>query len=290
MVISGGEFYLKFGLSFTYNGFSTIDKNLILCADSGADSISLLPDREMVMGNTNYLRNETFGISSKYSDVLSLEIMLIKDPQIYDCQHVQAFTRSELREITSWLTSPNIPMLLEFEDCEENDDGVPVDFFGNFTNVTSFTAGNLYGIKATFQCNAPWGYTKEQIYSSTISGSGNLTINNTSDDWESSVYPYIILSDTQNETVVIENKTDNGKFSLKTERNIDVYIDCRRLMVQKPIENGYDLVRFSDLGWTTDTLDTLYWPRLIHGRNELSITGNCRVVIKCRYPRKVGEL
>ena len=31
-----------------------------------------------------------------------------------------------------------------------------------------------------------------------------------------------------------------------------------------------------------------YWPRLIEGQNEISVTGNCEVIINCQFPRKVG--
>lgn len=276
---------MKFGQNFKYNGSSTEEKNLILCSDESVNEYALGMEREMIVGNTTHVRHESFGLTGKYSDMLELNIMLIKDPGIYTTPELQNFGRDELREITAWLTSPNIPLLLEFEDYDESQE--PVDFFGNFISVTAFSSGEVFGLKATFRCSAPWGYTKEQVYSSTISESDTIMINNTSDDWESSVYPYITITPTaMGETnFTIENKTDGGSFSFKGVRNVPITIDCRRLMVF----DSLGLIDYTDLGWTTDTLDTLYWPRLIHGWNEICITGSCKAEIRCRYPRKVGE-
>lgn len=278
---------MKFGQSFKYNGYSTEDFNLIICSDNPASEYALSMDREIITGNTTHVRNEAFGLSAKYSNMLSLELMLIKNPRLYTAPELLSFSRDELRNITAWLTSPTIPMLLDFTEYDESQD--PVDFFGNFDSVNTFTYGNIYGIKATFLCNAPWGYTKELEYSSDISGSGIINIDNTSDDWESAVYPLINIHPTENGNITITNITENKSFSFLAERNLDIMIDCRRLMVTKMVTDTIDIVSFRELGWTTDTLDTLYWPRLIHGENQIQITGNCTIKISCRFPRKVGE-
>lgn len=280
---------MKFGQGFTYNGKSTDDYNLILCSDETANEYNLSMEREMVTGSITNARHEVYGLTGKYSDLLDLNFMLIRNPNIYTVPEVQKFTRDELREIIAWLSSPNTPLLLEFEDYDESQE--PVDFYGNFTSITPFTFGNVYGLEVKFQCNASWGFSKEKTYSAELSSSDNYTIfeiNNTSDDWESYVYPYFIITPLAlEETITIQNITDDmGTFSFMGYTNLPVNIDCKRLMVW----DDAGVVNYSSLGWTTDTMDTIYWPRLIHGVNKIKVTGNCKVEIKCRFPRKVGEL
>lgn len=274
---------MKFARGFKYNGHSSYEKDLIIVNDSDSNDYNIGLEREIITGNTNHARYEAFGLSAKYSSMLEISFTVIKNPD-YHISDVE-FTREEVREVTAWLTSPTIPMLLSFDDPDE-DPVLPVDYFGNFTNVQSFTARGVYGLKLTFLCSSPWGYSREYVYSSIITESGNLTIENTSDDWNVPVYPYITIVPAEHGQITIENITDNGSFSFNCERNVTTYIDCRRLMVS----DDTNLISFRDLGWTTNTLDTLYWPRLIHGTNKFKITGNCTIEMKCRFPRKVGEV
>lgn len=246
-------------------------------------------DREIVTGNTTYVRHEVYGIAGKYSDVLTLTFTFLKDPCIYDTQEQRKFSREDIREITAWLTSPNIPLLLEFEDYD--DTWEPIDFYGNFTSVELYSVGEVYGLTVTFQCNAPWGYSKEKTYFASLTSSDDSTIfeiDNDSDDWESYVYPcFKITPNTLEETITIQNITDDlGTFSFTGYTNLVVNIDSQRLMVW----DDAGVTNYSKLGWTTDTMDTIYWPRLIHGENKIKIMGNCDVTMKFRLPRKVGEV
>lgn len=273
---------MKFGKSFNYNGFNTKnDFNLITAFTGNSDdNMSLGLTREIVKGETTKFRPNANHLGTKYSDVLSFPITLIKEN--VDNQNEMVITREELRKITAWLSSPRLPQLLHFEDYEKNTEHI--DYFGLFTEITPFISGNkIYGIELTFTCSSQYAFTEIKTF--TCNPDSNIVIDNTSDEWENCIYPLLEITPLETGTITISNETDNNSLKIKVKEANNLTIDCANLI----ITDKAGIVMLSDLGLTVDDLDSLYWFRLIHGKNTISITGQASVDISCRFLRKVGE-
>lgn len=273
---------MKFGKSFTYNGMNTkVDFNMITAfTGNGDDTMNLGLTREIVKGETTKFRPSANHLGTKYSDVLSFPITLIKNNT--DNQNDMIITREELRKITAWLSSPQLPQLLHFEDYNDTDEHI--DYFGLFTEITPFVSENkIYGVQLTFTASSQYGFTEMKTF--TCDPDSSVVIDNTSDEWEDCVYPVLQITPLETDTITISNETDNNSLKIKVNKGNDLTIDCANLM----ITDKAGIVMLSDIGISVDDLDSLYWFRLIHGKNTISITGQASANISCRFLRKVGE-
>ena len=76
---------------------------------------------------------------------------------------------------------------------------------------------------------------------------------------------------------------ENGFFYLKVQRDNNLEIDCRELVITNEARS---IVTYDELG--IKSVGHLYFPRLIAGYNSLLIYGNCDIEIEYREARKVG--
>lgn len=276
---------MKFGKSFTYNGKNTAsDFGLVLVSlKSDSNSVSLGLDREVEKGSTTKYRESANHYGARYSDVLTYQITLIKNEEKYFNQRDMKFNRTELRKLTSWLTSNRLPKLLEIEENVGEDE--KVDFFGIFTKIEPVALEHdLYGIKLTFQCDSQYGYSKEYNY--VCNGNDTTIIENTSDEIELPVYPMIKIVPKSTGKIKISNLTEEKSFEIECQNMNDIHIDCKNTMIYN---TKAQIFKLSDIGLTYNQLDKFYWFRLLHGINEIKVDGDAEVTITCRYPRKVGE-
>lgn len=81
--------------------------NFIAIDFDGDSDISLALERDMEMGDTNKYRIEPNFFGDKWSSPLAFELHIIKHTCKYGNQTELAFSQSEIREITGWLTSPH---------------------------------------------------------------------------------------------------------------------------------------------------------------------------------------
>ena len=145
--------------------------------------------RSLDKGNTNKYKAsyDVYGVS--YDDPIVFQITIIKNPCIgIDMK----FSRDESRELISWLTSTQIPQWLYFEDDELVPD--TVRYYGMFTDVEPYFAGNVYGLTFTFTCTSSYAYTFEitdthaeidKVFYT------NKTLNG--DEWNDYIYPKIYI-------------------------------------------------------------------------------------------------
>lgn len=263
------------GKNFTFNGISSAKYHVILCEFSS-------PDTERDTG-INYSVNKTEltpfksitnTYAKQYEDVLSFDLGLCKEDG-------QAFTESERREIVSWLTSPCQPALLTIQDPEGDDYHNSVEYFCTAVKYTEFIpSGNVHGLMFSMECNAPYGFTPEEITDFDITGEGTVTIHNTSDDWEQDIYPLIRITGRESgmHTVTLRSSRypeENMELTLRNGQTLSV--DCCYGDIQDNL-NLFD--------YNTDT--NLKWLRLAHGENIITIKGNVTGCFICRYVRKVG--
>lgn len=154
---------------FTYNGHSSSDYNLVIGGLDINNSIPLGMDRNILAGTMNRYRNSPNHMGTQYSGVLVLSISMVKDPCISPNQADMIFTEDEVNEITTWLTSPDYPMLFHMYNSsgiDENDQPIytnnKYDYFGLFSSVELQTIDDqVIGFTMTFTTNAPYAWTEE---------------------------------------------------------------------------------------------------------------------------------
>ena len=137
-----------FGSSFTYNGKSSDDFGVIICASEQPESIPMGLTREILKGEITSRRPVSNWYNTKYSDVLTFEVTITKPEN-------RAFSREEIRDINAWLTGPRTPTLLFFED-EAFD---PINYYGVFTDVTNVYGSGILMLTYTFTADSPYGWS-----------------------------------------------------------------------------------------------------------------------------------
>ena len=351
---------------FTFNGrkLSSFGNFITVDFDGGDSEIMLAMERDMEMGSTNTYRVEANYYGDKWSDVLSFEIHIIKNPCIYSSQDEMKFSKEEIRQITRWLTSPRYPQWIKFEHLDGDNNDV-VNYKGWFNNIETFASGgSVYGLRLYISCTTPFGYTDDVVKYENVTTYKNTLIENDSDELDSYCYPKITIEPQDNTGVyicnlsdceILENKTlgsasinllldavenyastnnyelryaggiedtavalcgdtavqfylidkyhnetkcsafyltdsrqywivVSGFMYLETKRDLDVYIDCQKLIITDSIGR---MVTYDDLG--VSDVDNMYWLRLVNGANTLVLFGNANFTITHRESRKVGE-
>jgi len=182
--------------SFVYNGRSLMGyegyqtegvSKYVLAEIEEKTKISMGLTRSMDKGTTNKYKAsyDVYGVS--YDDPLIFQITIIKNPCIGQDMSI---TRDESRELISWLTSPQNPQWLYFEDDEYIHD--TVRYYGLFTDVEPFFAGNVYGLTFTFTCTSSYAYTFDIVQN--YEEINKILITNNvldGDEWNDYVYPLI---------------------------------------------------------------------------------------------------
>ena len=143
--------------------------------------------------------------------------------------------------------------------------------------------GNVVGFNCTFTTDSPFAWTHE-IHQE-VDGSATFTVNSAEKYRE--IYPLIEItldtSENSRETVIISNLQDTMSLKISLLPGDTTIIDCQR----STIIDRTGLVSFEKLG--ISDVDYIYWPRLYHGTNTITIDGNATAVFKYREPRKVGD-
>lgn len=77
---------------------------------------------------------------------------------------------------------------------------------------------------------------------------------------------------------------ENGFMFMNVKTNLDVYIDCQKLLITDSIGR---MITYDELG--ISDVDFIYWLRLINGNNSFLLYGNADFIISHRESRKAGE-
>lgn len=78
-------------------------------------------NRNILKGEMNRYRSNPNHMGTAWTDVLSFNISVIKDPCIFPEYQEAFFTEEEVDEINKWLTSPDYPIVLHMYDYEYKD-------------------------------------------------------------------------------------------------------------------------------------------------------------------------
>lgn len=263
-----------FGTDFTFNGKSLSDfGNYILCSfDEKNTTEDTSLNRTISKSSITQMkvRPNHFGIT--YDDVLTFNMGIVKATG-------EALSFREYCILNAWLTSPGSPRSLTISDVE-SDYYKELEYFGMVTAITNFQPyDSKTGIDFTFTCDAPYPYSKEQIYDFTSEQSTSIAIENTSDEWEEEYYPILEITSLAAQTVTIRNSShpDETLMSLEMEKDQTLTID-NELCIIKDSRNLFCADRDFNFKFIS----------LIPGENTISITGKCEGRFKCRFVRKAG--
>lgn len=279
------------------------------------DEVQSFVSREIEKSNQSSVRNTPNHYSTHYSDVLQLNFFILKNDCLYQTQNEMTLSNDELNSLRSWLESPKQPCELYVQSKTNNTDTY---YYGLFTDVQPFiVGGDCYGLKLTFTCNAPYGFSPVIHRVVSINGQNgtfNTSFPNLSAELNEFLRPKITITAKSsstfngNEKIVITNTSDNDNsmiINLPTGYSC-VIIDCDKKMITD--KNGA-LIPLSKLGFTLSNNGNLiqdyfnpisaesgriYWLKLPSGNNDIAIvTENCGNVsdvrICGRYPVKAGE-
>lgn len=269
--------------SFKYNNKSLTDfshKMIIGYLDKQEDAFGL--DREIVSGSTTMNRNVYHAYNTKYSGKLGFQITLLHEDQ-------ERFSMEEISELTRWLTSPKSYRKLEFYNCDgtKND----VIYYATATKITPSLAGGIAGLKVDFECNAPYGFVeKESVLLDTTNEletpdhTASMILNCESDELEEYVYPTIEIECPELwMSIQITNHSDNDSNMKLWDMQGNYEINCQHQVIKLNQKN----IVLSNL-FKMNTLEKIYWLRLVPGENNIEITGRCKTKIKWLEPKKVG--
>lgn len=187
----------------------------------------LAMERDMDIGTTNRYRVEGNYFGDNWSDTLPIQLNIIKDPCLYKSQNDLEITKSELREITKWLTSSHFPEWIEFEYDTSTDENEGKFYCGWFNNIETWVVGGkTYGLTLSFKCTTPFAYTEEIIDTKTTVLYDTFTIINSSDEEENYCYPTLEIKPLENSNIYICNLSDcnileEGNLNISTGSYID---------------------------------------------------------------------
>lgn len=195
---------------FTFNNkkFSGLSAKYIAANFDSDPDVKLAMGRNMEIGETNHYRIEPNYFGDTWDDVLPLEINIIKDPCSYRLQTELEISKSEIREITRWLTSPHYPEWIEFEYHSYDTNDV-TRYYGWFEDIETWCAGGIvYGLKLSFKCTTPFGYTNDILNEADVNTYHNLLVKNDSDELDNYCYPIIEIIPNSDGQIFICNLSD----------------------------------------------------------------------------------
>ena len=271
-----------YGKNFEFNGKSSSDFGIMLSGFEEISSISLGLDREINRGESNVYRPRQYHFGATYAYPLESELSVIKN--IEEDQNDMIFSRNDIRSIAAWLTSPLYPLLFHMTDYEFDAYlEEPIDYYVTFSSIENVVVnGGIVGLTIKATCDCPFGYSQE--FSKEIPANSGITITNTSDNYDGLIYPIIKINPTDNGQITISNDTEQKSITFKSKgANNAIFIDCQRLEIKDSIDS---LIPLSDLGVSNPA--DIYFPRLLHGQNKISVKGNAKVTLTYREYRKVG--
>lgn len=127
------------GKYFYYDGHTSDEFDLVVGGFNLNNDVPLAMSRDIIKSDLNRVRHKANHMGTKWSDPLSFNISMVKNPCKYQTQDEMIFTENEVDEIMSWLTSPDYPLLFHMFDYE-----VLESPSTNSLLITRMNGGNTY--------------------------------------------------------------------------------------------------------------------------------------------------
>lgn len=216
-------------------------------------------------------------LGSRYQEKLKPTITLIKAPYCVTGNTMEYFTEHECRYILRELTGFDGYrwMQVYHNDLDE------LLFFNVHVTAVRYMKINqqICGIIMDLECDSPYAWSQEFLYSYTMEPGKTLTFYNTSDELTDYLYPIVTISSTADIAPLrITNQTDNNRITeIKSlKKNITVTMDSKRELLTIPGVT-YPLDQFN-----------FKWFRLVNGKNIISTNYKIDISFRYRVARKVG--
>lgn len=283
---------------FWYNDQYLSDFNLIMC----------MPEDEQDWARRDIDRSDITPIrpipnfySVKYSDTLVLHFLIIKCDEKAGTADYMKMDGEFIDELMGWLTSPKRHMLLTTISDEDFD----VNYYGLFTDVQPYVFnGECYGLKLTFTCNAPYGFSDifEQEYSMDNLKTKSVKYFCESSEKYAYIYPVIKVDAASttfgsSATFTLSNDSDSSysmSFTLPSGAS-SITIDCDKKRVLDQSGNVIPLTTLisQDAASFLSTPNYSFnWFRILPSENNLQISSNkkcmSKVTIQARGVIKAG--
>lgn len=279
--------------SFIFNGINSTDYGVIIAwVNSDIDVTNNGLNRQINKSvKVNRLKNNIYDVEN--ADPITFTINIVKPTG-------EEITRPESIKINWWLTSSSLPQVLKFNDY----DGYDLHYYAVCTNIKDIVVdGHLVGKELEFETNSSYAFSKKQEKIFEVNDSLVFSLNNSSNTHNGIYYPTIIIK-TQSNEIIIENITDKKSVTLSTN-NIPLNDEGYKMLIlnsedMKALDKDGKLLPVNKLGWDetyssyvssiNKSIETIYWPRLLSGINEIKVYGTCTFQIVYEFPRKAGCL
>lgn len=279
------------GQDFLFDNKHLRDFGFVMAQPSDSDESGL--NREILKGTTNMYRSQAVHYGTKYTDVITLPLFIVKFNCDYDDTQVSLF---ELRKLQAWLTSSKLPQSLYIVSKE----GIMIEYHGIFTDISPYSYNGLNGVNLKFTCDSPFGYDTKTVKVQSEDAKKGITKRMfcDTDEVEEYIYPFIQYYPISAGEISFKNNNDNGNVMTLTipQTYREVTIDCK---LKRIVADGTPL-SLSDVGWNIEQINDfnnvntgiykMYWLRLVPERNYVDISGNGDFVITYKNLLKLGGM
>jgi hypothetical protein len=221
-------------------------------------------------------------IRYKYDELFSPKFTIVK-------KDFSDFTQSEVRQVLKYFTQIDRPALLEVDYDKEGEE--PIEernwcAIGGWTEISTYKLANnrTVGIVATFEAITP--HAMSTLYTVPINSttSYKATINIDTDD-NQPVYPRVIIKSYGADIKFINKHTGLNR----SEAYASIVLSNNTSGEEITVDGANKIIKTSltkrifgdDFNWK--------WLELYDGKNEITVEGNCEVILEWRCVRKVGE-
>lgn len=194
------------------------------------------------------------------------------------------FTQDEVRQVLKYLTHTDKPALLEvyYEDTEA------VDFaaIGGWTEISTYKFANnrTVGIVATFEAITP--YAMSDIWSFTKpAGQASFELIAIDTDDNKPIYPRVTIKHASSSvkfinkhTILNHSQTYSSIIVSNNASDEEIIIDGANQIISS---SNSKRIFGDDFNWK--------WLELYDGKNEITVEGDCEVILEYRTVIKCGE-
>lgn len=250
---------------FIYANESSEKYDVMLCSIESVNTETNDDETTIISSTTPFKQTWDFHGLQKASP-LSFQITIAKKQGGY-------LDSNEQRALKKWLCKPNFNWLQVVQSDLGN-----TFYYCIITNPRPVSIGSMTGgFTFTVTCNSTCAYSRVYKKDYVSSGTLNFTQNMNFDYDEYTLYPQVKITPTANGIITLKNNTTNTTVTISNCVATEVILmDGNLDMIES--SNGRVLLD----SWTKNFLC------FIEGKNDISITGKCKVEISYRLPIRVG--
>lgn len=263
---------------FIFDGISSKAYDLLICSFNGGISGTGTAGSHIEFTTFKAPNsNKWVKTSSTYSEQLTFTFQVCK----YKCGAAtnEPLSERELAFLMRWLVRRDYKYLQFIQEGYED------IFYSCQINAEKYEiGGKCYGLTLTVICDAPWGWSKNMT--ATISSSSTKTVKlYDSSDEIGKVYPSVeihVKGNNEKQDIQILNNTTGVTTQIKNcEPNEVITISEGVIKSQKYGEESH-IALSDDFNWKWFSIENTFQSR----ENEITVIGNCDVIINWRVPRK----